>query len=114
MEPVEIQRGEAIELRRPRSPPEPFTQRTSTDLPGQRIGGGDLCRRVPTAEVRDAQVGSEEVGAIAQQLGLGEARGMRRIPAIRLVGRPPAGASGALATMRPRGRRRPSGSGTAA
>ena len=87
VEPVEIQRGEAIELCRTQVAARAFHPENLDGFPGQRIGGGDLCRRVSTAEVRDAQVGSEEVGTIAQQLGLGEARGMGLIPAIDRAGR---------------------------
>ena len=50
-----------------RSPPLPLTASTRVGSPGQRIGQLELRAGVAAAEIGDAQVGAEQVRAIAQQ-----------------------------------------------
>ena len=66
----------------PRSPPLPFTQRTSVGSAGERIGLDDFGAGVAAAEIGDAQVGAEEVGAVTEKLGLVEAGGELFVPQI--------------------------------
>ena len=51
----------------PRSPPLPFTASTRAGLAGEGIGEVHLRAGVAAAEVGDAEVGAEKVGAVAEK-----------------------------------------------
>ena len=61
----------------PRSPPLPFTASTRTGVAGDRVRHLELAAGVAAAVVRDALVGAEQVGSIAQA-----ARARRCRPAV--------------------------------
>ena len=72
----------------PMSPPEPLTQSTRDRLAGQRIGRDQLGRGVAAAEIGDAQIAAEQVGAVEQQAGFVEATPHARRPRDWEVGLP--------------------------
>ena len=66
---VEVERRETIELHRADVAARALDPKDFRRRAGQRIGGGQLRRRVPAAEIRDPEVATEQVGPIEQQAG---------------------------------------------
>ena len=81
-EPVEIKRREAVELHRADVAARALDPKHLDRRAGQRIGSFELGGSVAAAEIGDAQVAAEQVGAVEQQARLVEACRMSVIPQI--------------------------------
>jgi hypothetical protein len=79
---VEIERGKTGAFNAAQIAAAAFDPQHVGPLPGQWIGLLDFRAGIAAAEVGDAQIGSQQIGAIAQQLGLIEVRGCFFIPQV--------------------------------
>src|ERR1700723_3159120 len=79
---IEVQGGKALHLNAAQVAAAPLYPEHGLLLPVQRIGPLEFRAGVAAAEIGDAQIGSKQVGAIAQQSGGIEGFGMALIPKI--------------------------------
>src|ERR1700730_4528076 len=82
LELAHVESGEAVELHAPQVAARAFDPEHLALESAERIALHHLGRRVPAAEVGDAQIGAEEVRAIQQPFGLAQGSSLPCIPKV--------------------------------
>ncbi len=80
---VHVQGRKAVQLDRTQVAARPFHPQHLDLRAAERIGHRDLGRRIAAAEIRDAQVRTEQVGTVQQQFRLAQRGGVLVVPARR-------------------------------
>ena len=80
---VEIEGGKAVELHRSDVAARALDPENARRRAGERVGGRDLGGRVAAAEIGDAKIAAEQVGAVEQKAGLVEPRSVGVVPQVR-------------------------------